>query len=162
MTDDTLVPRLDDEGIRELAYALWATDAGRSPGKVSQLLAADGYEVRPNTVTQWARRDSWGERLANDLFGALPAIRRQTAIGLVADGYKAQGIQSQLLADYERDGTLPDANMIKLIGQAMGFAGFSPVGIDKTAGQTGSSERRGAIAYLSEEELARIKRGDHR
>jgi hypothetical protein len=151
-----------DKEIRELAYGLWASQAGRSPKKTSDLLAAMGHPVQPDTISHWTIRDNWAERVDRELSAALPGMRRETALNLVAQGVIAARIRGQMLADLERDGKVPDKASLMLVDAALNFAGFSPVGHDRVSGASGGDQRRGALTHLSEEEYKRIVAGGHR
>ena len=145
---------IDDE-IREMAYVLWAKDGGRSPRKVSDLLAVVGYDVNPDTISKWVTRHGWVERIDRELSAALPGMRRETALNLVVQGVQAARIRAQMLADLERDGKAPDKTALALTDSALAFAGFSPVGHDRVSSAGGTESRRGALAHLSDDEVDR-------
>lgn len=128
MTARTLDNIPIDQEIRELAYELWATDGGRSPARVSQLLRDAGHEVLPNTVGQWARRDGWDARFAELVRANFDGLRGQTVARLVSAGYQV----AQQVDAFAASGQEPTANQVKFWSMVLDRAGFSPVGQDRT------------------------------
>src|SRR6478609_3436019 len=142
---------IDNES-RELAYRIWCGPGGQSPAKVSRILAAEPYcrDVRSNTIAQWAIRDDWPARRAKDIGGALGGMEQETAANLVAAGNLASREILAAVIEYQETGKAPPKEATTLLMAAVNYAGFSPVGSDKTAGKMGGTERRGILVHLNE------------
>lgn len=162
MTERTLANIPIDVEIRELAFALWCREGGRSPARVSKLLGIAGHDVKPDTIAKWVERGSWAQRIDTEMAAALPGMYREIALGLVANGVVGYRLYATMAAEYERTGVPPSKEALTLARDMVSFSGFSPVGQDKITGKTGSSERRGALQHLSDEEYQRIVGGAHR
>lgn len=73
-----------DEETRELAYQVWAFEAGRSVNQTrAALLQSYDLDIPIRTLYDWRTRYSWPARVDADLAAVAPDIRRQTVGELI-------------------------------------------------------------------------------
>lgn len=98
MTELRLIPILNEDGDideRETCLNVWIFRGGRSSARTATIMAQEfGVEVKPNTITQWAKRGSWDQRAKELFHESAPVFYEKTAATLLGGAEDA----SRLLA----------------------------------------------------------------
>lgn len=151
---------MSDRGqdVQDAAYLLWAGEAGRSPKRVSELLLdRHGLDVPAVNIRQWVARSNWAQRIADDVSQTMPAMQRETAANLIMAANVASRELLAAAIRYGETGEYPRKEVLALLATALEYGGFKPGVI--TAVTDGPSDRRGIMAYLTDDEIAAISAG---
>ena len=117
-----------DEQVKQRAFEIWYLEAGRSPKATSRILKETyGDDVRPNTISEWARTKQWHLTANNLLASIAPGMRTEMLSNILVAGVKASRIISEMLTDAS-DGVRLDGAASKLAIETLHLAGFSPIG----------------------------------
>jgi hypothetical protein len=143
------------DGVRELAFELWYTDAGRRLRTLERILETDPYNIPVpyQTLWHWHRQHQWDIEADKRLAQFVPHRRMRTAGLLVV---AAEGFASYL-AQVASGAIPPDKQMNAAAKIALDASGFASVRVDTPAIATRSETRD--LASLSDAELARLERG---
>jgi len=113
---------------RQKVFEVWYIEAGRSP-KATSILCKElyGFDLRPNTISEWARTHSWHQRANNLLATVAPGMKVEMLSNLVVAGVRASRYINEMLVDAS-NGKKLDGAATKLAIETMHLAGFSPIG----------------------------------
>lgn len=90
----------------EIAYQVWAFEAGRSCPRTRDILARDHeIELPIRTIQHWASSNTWAERVNRDLASIAPDIRNATIGELIMGALEGARTLRRSVADpvYLRD-----------------------------------------------------------
>lgn len=113
-----------DSKTQELAYQVWAFEAGQVATQAVAILARDHDVTVPvRTMQDWAAR-GWHERFERELSAIAPAIRRKTVTEIVLGSLEAaQGLRRVVRGD-----EAPDKTRVQAYLGMLDRGGFSHIG----------------------------------
>lgn len=116
----------------ELAYQVWAFEAGRSAPRTVEILARDHeIDIPLRTLQHWAagsyQGQTWAERVERDLASIAPAIRRETISEIVLGSLEAaRGLRRVVRGDEPADKSRITAYLGMLDRGGFGHIGHAP------------------------------------
>jgi hypothetical protein len=118
-----------DEETRELAYQVWAFEAGRKPAQTrAVLLQSYETDVPLRTIHDWVKRYSWAERVDADLAAIAPDIRRQTIAEIILGSLEGARLLRRSVQDGVEREERPDKVQVTAALGLLDRGGFSHIG----------------------------------
>ena len=120
---DTSIRYSDDD--RQLAYEVWALEAGQNTEKTSAILSAQhGLSVDGRRIRDWRDRHSWETRYAAEVEAAAPMLRHRAFGILVVGSPEAAAYLRAVVTGQEQ----PEKTRVAAAFGILDRIGFSPVG----------------------------------